>query len=126
MACFEIEIAGVEYVGETASAREQFQALHVAANSRLLIGMQEGVTDKGLVLSLMALDWADLQRLESLLIKGDKVKRAEDSVPVAANLFQDDPASYALLIGQVARENLAGFYALRGQKSADAEQAAKP
>lgn len=125
MARFEIEVAGVEYVGETASARDQFQALHIAANSRLLVGMQEGVSDQALVLSLLALDWPDLQRLESLLVK-EKIKRAEDDAPVAGNLFRDDPASYALLIGLAARENLAGFYALRGQKNAGAEQAAKP
>lgn len=131
MARFEIEVNGVEYSGETASAKSQYQALHIAANSRLLVGMQEGVTDQALVLTLMSLPWEELQKLEALLIK-EKVKRVQagadedGDIPVGINLFRDDPASYALLVGKVARENLSGFYALRGKPNAGAAQAAKP
>lgn len=113
MARFEIEVNGTKYTGETASAQDQYQALHIAANSRLLVGMQESVTDQALVLTLMTLGWAELKKLESLLVDG--LVTREDKVPVGDNLFRDDPASYALLVGKVARENLAGFFKLRGQ-----------
>lgn len=113
MARFEIEVNGTKYTGETASAQDQYQALHIAANSRLLVGMQESVTDQALVLTLMTLGWVELKKLESLLVDG--LVTREDKVPVGDNLFRDDPASYALLVGKVARENLAGFFKLRGQ-----------
>lgn len=121
MADYTITIHDVDYTGETASAKEQYQALHIAANSKLIIGLKDEVSDQGLVLMLMSLPWADLQTLEKLLIK-DKVSRDSDSVPVAANLFRDDPAGFALLVGKAARENLQGFFALSGGKSADAGQ----
>jgi hypothetical protein len=119
MAAYNITINGVEYSGETASAKDQYQAFHLAINSKLILGIEESFTDKGLVAMLMSMAWSDLQLLDKLLVK-DKLTRDSDDVLVALNLFRDDPANYALLLGRVARENLRGFYSLSGEKSADA------
>lgn len=123
MSTYTLTIHDVDYTGETASAKEQYQALHIAANSKLILGIKEDMSDQGLVLTLMSLPWSDLQTLEKLLIK-DKITRDSDDVPVAQNLFRDDPAGYALLVGKAARENLAGFFELSGASPAGTGQQA--
>lgn len=119
MSQYSITINDQEYTGETASAKEQYEALHIALNSQLVLGLKDDITEKGLVLSLMSLRWDELQKLEKLLVKG-KITRDADDVPAAQNLFRDDPASWALLVGEAAKANLRGFYSLSGGKSADA------
>lgn len=120
MARYEVEVAGVTYVGETASAVSQFDAFDLACNSRLLVGMQEDVSDKVLVLTVMGMTREQRKELEGLLIKG-KVFR--NDVPVGINLFDGEIHNYALLLGKVARENLAGFFDLSDKGMAEENQA---
>lgn len=122
MSSYTIEIDGEEYNAETASAKDQYQALHIAANSKLILGIKEDMSDQGLVLTLMSLSWSDLNTLGKLLVK-DKVFR--DEVPVGQNMFHDNPAGYALLVGKAARENLSGFFDLSGERSGAAGQTPK-
>lgn len=112
MAAFTVEVDGVEYRGETAPATKQWDALHLALNSKLVLGIKEGVSDQALVMMLMSMSRDDLSKLESLLLK-DQVTRESDGLPVASNLFRDEIQNYALLLGKVASENLKGFYTLR-------------
>lgn len=114
MASFEIDVNGVEYRGETAPATDQWEALHICLNSKIVLAIKEGVSDQALVLMVMGAPRDDLKRLEKLLLKNKTpVVRAGDDVPVALSLFQDRPEEYALLLGKVAAENLRGFYSLR-------------
>lgn len=112
MASFEINVNGVEYRGETAPATKQWEALHICLNSRLVLGIKDSVSDQALVMMVMSVPRDDLKRLESLLIK-ELVIRGEDDVPVGLNLFKDSIQNYALLLGEVVRANLSGFYELR-------------
>jgi len=112
MASFFVTAGDTEYKGETAPATKQWEALHIALNSKLVLGMKEGVSDQALVVMVMGTPREDIKRLESLLLT-DMVMRADDDVPVAVNLFKDSIQEYALLLGKVARENLGGFYELR-------------
>jgi len=119
MSQYEFTIGETEYSGETASAKEQYEALHIALNSQLVLGLKDEITEKGLVLALMSLRWDELQKIEKLLVKG-KVTQAADDVPVAQNLYRDNPAGWALLVGKVCQANLSNFYNLSGGKSANA------
>lgn len=122
MAAFTVEVAGVEYRGETAPATKQWDALHLALNSKLVLGIKEGVSDQALVMMLMSMNRDDISRLDSLLVR-DHVTRESDGVPVASNLFRDEIQNYALLLGRVASENLKGFYSLRASNgSAEAAE----
>src|SRR5690606_4864623 len=122
MALFEFEIGEETYTGETASAKEQFEALHIVSNNRLIIAGEKAMSDKATTLMVMNMELSELRKLESLLVKG-KITRQRDEVPVAVNLFQDDAAAYALLIGKVVRGNLSeSFGKLPGDKSADVGQ----
>ena len=51
MATYTFTISDTEYTGETASAKEQYEALHIALNSQLVLGLKDDITEKGLVLS---------------------------------------------------------------------------
>ena len=129
MAYYEFELGDVAYSGETASAKDQWQAYHIVANSRLIIGVQERDTlaEKALSVIVMSLPWDELQKLEKLLVKG-KVKREEDGVEVGLNLFRDDMPTYSVMIARVCQENFTeGFGRLSGSnsKGADAGQQAQ-
>lgn len=114
MASFEIDVNGTEYRGETAPATDQWEALHCALNSKLILGLKEEVTDQAMVVMVMGTPFDQLKRLEKLLLKN--VVRVEDESVAAPLLFKDKPEEYALLLGKVARENLSGFYRLSGNK----------
>ena len=121
MASFEIDVNGTEYRGETASAVDQWESLHVALNSKLILGLKDEVTDQAMVVMVMGTPLDQLKRLEKLLLK--TVVRTEDDSPAAPILFKDSPEEYALLLGKVARCNLSGFYSLRShQEGAKAQE----
>jgi hypothetical protein len=127
MAQYELTVCDVDYTGETASAKDQWQAYHLIANSRLIIGVQErdSLADKALSIIVMSLGWDELQKLERLLVKG-KVIREEDGVEVAQNLFRDDMPAYSVLIAKVCQANFTdAFSKLPGGKGADAGQQTK-
>lgn len=119
MAAFEITIGDNIYKGETASAADQLQALHIACNSNLVLALKGEEEDMSLVIILMRLEWDQLNQLEALLLR-DKVTR--DGLPVARNMFRDNIQEYCLLLGRAAQKNLANFYSLRsGAEKAAAE-----
>ena len=118
---FSFEISDVEYSGKTASAKNQMDALHIMGRSSALMTVLKGdVAPMTMVAAMVsALSVDEVRQLESLLVKGCIV-RAEDEVPVAANLFGDDIQDYYLLIGNTAIENLKGFWKL--QRPTDASK----
>lgn len=122
MASYDIQIEDQRFQGETASARDQFEALHIVAGTSMIIAVQQTeMSDKAASMSLLNMPWDSVQKIERLLVR-DRVKREDDDVPVANNLFHDDPAGYALLITKVIRANLSdSFTRLRGD-----EKSAKP
>lgn len=123
MSAYDFVIEDSAFNGETASAYEQYQALHIVCNSQMIIGIDESVSDKGLVMMVMALEWSSLQRLETLLVK-NKLFRSEDGIKVGINLFRDNISNYALMVGKVARENLRDFFSIPGdQSSRNSEEA---
>ena len=119
MAQYEFTVADVDYTGETASAKDQWQAYHIVCNSKMIIGVQErdNLAEKSLSVIVMSLGWDDLQKLEKLLVKG-KITRDEDGIEVAQNMFRDDMPSYSVLIARACQENFnEGFSKLSGGKS---------
>jgi len=107
---FTVEIGDHEYEGTTASAKNQFEALHIAMRTGLVASFRDDAQDMSKVAVLGGLAFDDVKKLESLLV-ADKVER--DKVPVASNLFGDDIQDYYLLIYEVIKENLGGFWKLR-------------
>lgn len=118
---YSLTIDGSEYEGSTASAKEQFEALHLIGNTVILTGLKERTTDMGLVVLILQLPLEKVERLVDLLMK-KYVFRASDKVPVGENLFGDDVQNYYLLLGYVLRENLRNFWKLRLQTE-DAKKA---
>ncbi|MHA7915998.1 hypothetical protein [Alloalcanivorax xenomutans] len=115
---YPIEIDDRTYTGTTASAKEQFEALHIAGRTGLAgLLVEEGVKPHSIVVMLISIPYQDLERLRSLLVK-DKVIRDSDEVPVAENLFRDEIHNYYLIIAHAIRENLGGFSKLRRQTGA--------
>lgn len=112
MRTWEVEIGDHTYSGQTASAKNQFEALHIAGRTGLLAALQGKVSDMAMVGILLQIPLEDVYRLRDLLLKG-LVQRGE--VPVAENLFQDDIQNFYLLLAVTIRENLVGFWKLRRQ-----------
>lgn len=117
---YQCEIDGHTYEGETASAKEQFEALHIVLRTGVIATLQEDTSDMGLVASFAMLKFEDVQRLQKLLLD-DKVKR--DEIPIGQNLFRDNIEQLYLLLAYALRENLGGFWKLRRQKDEAAGQA---
>lgn len=109
---YTVEIDGQRYQGATASAKNQFEALHIAGRTGLVALLKPDAADMSLVTLLLQIPFADVQRLIELLVKGQVVREA-DNVPVAENLFGDAIHNYYLLLAHALRENLAGFWQLR-------------
>lgn len=117
---YHCDIDGHTYEGETASAKEQFEALHIVLRTGVIATLQEDTSDMGLVASFAMLKFEDVQRLQKLLLD-DKVKR--DEIPIGQNLFRDNIEQLYLLLAYALRENLGGFWKLRRQKDEAAGQA---
>lgn len=112
---FTAVINGKEYLCQTACAKNQFEALHIAGRTGLIAMLKDdSTTDMTMVVILLQIPFEDVKRLVSLLV--DKCV-TKDSVPVAENLFVDDISNYYLLIAKVIRENLAGFWLLQRPNS---------
>lgn len=111
---YTIEIDGKKYQGVTASAADQLEALQIVVNYETLFAIKDGASDQATALSFLRMNSADFRRVADLLVK-DKVTISD--VPVAPNMFTDNVAQYALLVGIAARENLSGFYGLQAQTS---------
>lgn len=121
---FTIEIDGEDYRGHTASAKAQYEAMHIAGRTGLIATLKHDMSDMGAVAPMFTAEFKDIDALFGLLVK-DNVKRAKDDAPVAPNLFADDMQNYYLLLARVLRENLAGFWKLRRpeeKQSGTAEQ----
>jgi hypothetical protein len=110
MRAFEIEIAGKIYKGSTASAKNQFEALHIAGFAGLIIALKDNVSDMAVVSQLLVMPFNDVQRIVDLLVKD--LLFCADKVPVAENLFADNIQDYYLLIAKTAKENLGNFWQL--------------
>lgn len=122
---FDLEVGGMTLRGKTAPATAQHEALHIAMRTSLVVMLSdpEGVSDMGAVATLGGIDYGDVTRLEELLVKGN-VWRAEDDVPVAANLFADQIEAYYLMLFRVVSENLAGFWKLQRPEGGQAVEQA--
>ena len=108
----QIEVGGVEYECNTAPAKNQFEALHIAMRTGIVARIAGETSDMALAAMLGTVSYDDLNRLITLLVK-DCAKRSEDNVEVAENLFQDNIQDYYLLVGRLVKENLAPFWKLR-------------
>lgn len=109
---FEIEIDGEIYQGQTASAKAQFEALHIAGRTGLVALLKEGKADMSVVVLLLQIQFEDVQRLADLVVKGC-IQRDSDQAPIAENLFVDQIQNYYLLIARALRENVGPFWQLR-------------
>jgi len=111
---FDLNVGDMRLRGQTAPAVNQHEALHIAMRTSLVVTLSDpdGISDMGAVATLGGIDYSDVKRLEELLVKNN-VWRAEDDVPVAANLFADQIEAYYLIMFRVLSENLAGFWRLQ-------------
>lgn len=123
---FEAEIGGVLFCGTTAPAKAQVEMLHIAGRTGLIASLRTETSDMALVLAMTQIRQEDFQALRRLCFtsgKVDLVTRAADEVPVAENLFQDQPQDFYLLVGRALLENLGPFWQLRKATGAgEAEQ----
>lgn len=121
---FTFEISEEDYLGVTASAKDQFEAMHICLRTSLMSILDDSreYSEMGVVGFFANVPLEDIQRLVSLLVKR-KVTRRSDEVEVAENLFSDDIQNYYLLIFYVLKENLGGFWQLRRPS---AKKAAEP
>lgn len=118
MKSFEFSINDHTYTGETASAKNQFEALHVTARTGVAALLTESPSPKAMALVLMGAPFEELKRLRDLLLKGCVVKEqtgTDEGLPVAENLFADQIHNYYLLLAHVIINNLGGFSELRQQ-----------
>lgn len=112
---YQIDIEGRAFSATTASAEEQFEALHIAGRTSLIGTIRESAKPEAvMVVMLGLLSMDDLNRLIALLVT-DKVLTAGDNIPVAVNLFQDQVEQFYLLLAIAVLENLQGFSKLRSQ-----------
>ena len=119
-------IDGTEYKGRTASAKNQFEAMHIALRTALMSILDEDkdYSEMGVVGFFARVQFDEIEKLMQLLVN-DYVVRREDEVPVGANLFSDHMEQYYLVLYHALRENLGGFWQLRrptgGQAAEQAE-----
>ena len=111
---FTVDVDGAEYIGTTANAKNQLEALHLCMKTAYVTFLEEGkdYSDMGVVGAFVNMPFDQVQKLEKLLVSGNVLRR-DDEVPVAPNLFVDDIHNYYLLIHRVLRENLGGFWKLQ-------------
>ena len=109
---YTITVGGVDYSGVTASAKNQFEALHLAMRRALVAHFKSEPSDMSLAAAFAGMEFKEVQQLVQLLVAGN-VNREVDEVPVDLNLFADNPQDYYLLIGKVCMENLGAFWNLR-------------
>lgn len=119
---YSFDVAGVTYKGETASAKSQFEALHIIGSTPIVSSLKDGVSDMGAVVLILQLSMDKINRLMELLVV-DHVIRKEDEIPVGENLFQEDIQDYYLLLSKAMRENLKNFWKLRRPTEKDAKAA---
>jgi hypothetical protein len=119
---YAVKVGDEHYRGTTASAKAQFEALHIAMRTAL-VSIIDGRdhSEMGLVTFMGGVDFGELERLEDLLLKNQLVRDSDDA-PVGRNLFGDAPQEYYLLLFHVIRENLEGFWNLRRPTSAAAAE----
>lgn len=117
---FKMTVGGSAYVGHTASAKNQLEALHVSGRTGLITVLKDKVSDMAIVAMLLTIPYEDVRRLSELVLT-DKVV-TEDKKPVAENLFADDIQNYYLLLGYTLRCNLKNFWKLRRQKEDEATE----
>lgn len=110
-----------DYLGETASAKNQLEAMHICLRTTLMSILDESknYSEMGTVGFFANVSFEDIQRLVSLVVAG-KINRRTDEVPVAENLFSDDIQDFYLLIYHALRENLGGFWQLQRPTSGKA------
>lgn len=118
---YTVEIDGQRYDGTTASAKNQFEALHIAGRTGLVAMLKSDASEMSMVALILQIPFADVQRLVDLVVK-DCITREADNVPVAENLFGDAIHNYYLLLAHALRENLAGFWQLRRPTGAEAAE----
>ena len=111
---YEVTIGDDVYIGQTASAKAQFEALHIAGRTGLVAMLKDGAADMSMVALLLQIPFSDVQKLADLVIKG-QITRQSDGVPVAENLFTDEIHNYYLLLALALRENIGPFWQLRRQ-----------
>ena len=108
---YTVEVGGIEYKGDTAPAKDQFESLHIAMRTGLVAHLRDEPSEMALVAMMGGLTYDDVKRLVQLLVS-NRIQRAEDSVPVAENLFGDNIQDYYVLIGRAVQENLGNFWKL--------------
>lgn len=117
----EISINDVDYRGDTAPARDQVEMLNIASRYNLLPTVRGNMGDMGIVAVVATLDLSVMKRLKELCLKNGNVERVEDGVPVAENLFQDEPHLFLLLLAKVLKENIGPFWNLSDKTKAPPE-----
>lgn len=128
MRTFEITVQGKQYTGQTASAVAQEEMLGIVGQCGItgILDPSSDISEMSKVSYIMTVPKNLRDRIADLCIKGsgrntDLVK-TEDGVPVALNLFTDNIQGWPLLLVEVLRENLSGFFTLNGLgESAPAE-----
>src|SRR5690625_1371853 len=118
---YTVEVDGRNYQGNTASAKDQFEALHIEGRTGLVAMLKKDASEMSMVALLLQIPFEDVLRLIELLVR-DRIVREADSVPVAENLFSDAIHGYYLLLAHALRENLAGFWQLRRPTGAEAAE----
>jgi len=126
-------IGGVEYGGTTAPAKAQEEMLHLAVNTGLIsfLSDKNPSGDAELVMALLRAPYDAIQRLTALSLRNgaaDLILRDDGQgnvvLPIGPNLFQDNIHFYYLLVANVLRENLKGFFVLLPQESGEPAGAA--
>jgi len=120
---YVVTVGGSEYKGRTASAKSQFEAMHVALRTSLMSILDEDreYSDMAVVGFFARVPFEEIQALVRLIVT-DHIVRRDDEVPVAENLFQDNMQDYYLLIYKALCENLGGFWQLHRPTGEAVEQ----
>ena len=120
---YVVTLGDVEYKGRTASAKAQFEAMHVALRTSIMSILDEGkdYSEMAVVGFFARVPFEEIQRIQKLLV-ADQIVRRDDDVPVAENLFADNMQDYYLLIYHALRENLGGFWQLHRPTGGAVEQ----
>lgn len=116
-----LQINNVQYGGNTAPAKAQEEMLHLAVNFGLISFLSDKTPsgDIDMVMGLLRAPFEAVQRLTALALRNDKTDlilrddgQGNIILPIGPNLFQDNIQFYYLLVVQVLKENLKGFFLL--------------
>lgn len=120
---YTFTVADTEYKGTTASAKAQFEAMHIALRTSIMSILDESkeFSEMGVVGFFGGVEYDEVEKIVKLLVT-DKVVRREDDVPVGMNLFGDHIEQYYLVVFHALRENLGGFWQLRRPTGAKAAE----